>query len=156
MQFSWIDYDKTAHSLIEDWLDEDGRYFTACEDGWDANYEYWKNEPDTGPNGNYWCKVVYREETPVAAILLASDGEVLHIMEILTAPGERGKGYGSGLLKELVSCGTEIIGHEIRQADACIFADNARSQKAFEKAGFAFEKAHPDGDVWYYSYRAMN
>ena len=27
-----------------------------------------------------------------------------------------------------------------------------KAQKAFEKAGFRFEQAHPDGDAWYYRY----
>ena len=45
-----------------------------------------------------------------------------------------------------------IIGVKMKNADAVIFPGNVASQKAFEKAGFVFHSAHPDGDVWNYKF----
>ncbi len=73
-------------------------------------------------------------------------------MGLLVKPEMRGNGLGTALLRELLSDGEMIIGHQIERATAVIFPNNIASQKAFEKAGFVFDHLHEDGDAWYYRY----
>ena len=44
--------------MIESWLDIEAVRFTDCDDGWDQFVEYWKNEPDTMLNENFFVKVI--------------------------------------------------------------------------------------------------
>ena len=75
------------------------------------------------------------------------------IQEFIVSPSYRGKGYGTAILNELLLCSNNIIGQDISFAEAVIYPDNIASQKAFQKAGFVYTNAHPDGDAWYYQYR---
>ena len=54
---------------------------------------------------DYWCKVVYEGETPFAIIAFCLHEGNLHIMELLVRPEMRGRGYGTMLLRELLSNG---------------------------------------------------
>jgi RimJ/RimL family protein N-acetyltransferase len=99
-----------------------------------------------------WAKMFCVDGTPVGVCLLGMENSVLTVSEILIDPMQRGKGYGSAALQELLAEGSAILGKQILSAKAVIYPDNIASQKAFEKAGFRFESAHPDGDAWYYRY----
>jgi hypothetical protein len=74
------------------------------------------------------------------------------VSEYIVAQALRGKGFGTAALLELLKNGYTIIGHDIKKAYAVIFPNNTASQKAFEKAGFAFDHAHPKGDALIYKY----
>ncbi len=71
---------------------------------------------------------------------------------VFVAPEERSKGKGSLIIADLIENSNELIGLQINQYKAVIFPNNPASKRAFEKAGFKFECAHPDGDAWYYVY----
>lgn len=152
MKFTWFDYNKIYANTVEDWLDTDAKQFTGCDEGWDSFYEYWKNDDEMMLGNNYWCKVVYECDAPVAVIAISMYQNIFTIMEYIVDPTKRGKGYGSTALKELLENSTTIIGKDITQAKAVIYPNNIASQKAFEKAGFTFDYAHPDGDSWYYKF----
>lgn len=132
---------------------------TGMDDGWKADYLYWTTEGGLCIGKNYWNKVLFIGEVPVAIISFALDIEneaEIHIMDILVRQDLRGRGYGSKAITELLQKGAEIFGHNILSATVVIFPNNTASQKAFERAGFAFDHAHPDGDAWYYLYRSEN
>lgn len=139
-------------TFIEDWIDDDAARFTGLDDGWLVEYENWIKDGMV-PGKDFWCKIVFDKNEPVAAVELSLYEGDFTIMELLVKPDKRGGGYSSALLFELISDGEAIIGHRIERANAVIFPNNIPSQKAFEKAGFVFDHAHEDGDAWYYIYK---
>ena len=153
MRFIWKDYDSRSMPFIENWLDDYAVKMTGIDDGWQAFHEYWITEGGMTPGKDYWCKFVCNHDTPFAVIALSLYEGNYHIMELLVKPEMRGKGFGTALLRDLLSNGETIVGHRIDKATAVIFPNNPASQKAFAKAGFAFDHANGEGDVWYYSYR---
>lgn len=149
MNFIWADYDTSMH-LVEEWLDDEAVKATGIDDGFQDFYEYWKNE--SIPDANFWCKVVFENDTPFAVIVVGKNENKHIIMELVIASHERNKGKGTLLLKELLENSNSILGQKITTAEAVIFPSNPSSQKAFEKAGFSFDHAHEDGDALYYTY----
>ncbi len=152
MKYQWSDYTKEHSALVESWLDDEARELTGMDDSWDEFYEYWKSEPDMSLGENYWCKMISENGAPFAAIALTLYEGKLTVMEYLVDSGRRNLGLGSSALCELMESGPDIIGSDIWLAEAVIFPNNKPSQRAFEKAGFRFSSAHPDGDAWYYRY----
>ena len=151
LRFIWKDYDPLSMPFIEKWLDENAVRMTGMGGGWRAFHEYWITEGGMTPGVDYWCKVVYEGEKPVAIIAFSLYEGTYTVMELLVKPELRGHGIGTSLLRELISRGNLIFGNRIKKAAAVIFPTNTASQKAFEKAGFVFERVHEDGDAWYYS-----
>lgn len=152
MKYNWSDYTKEHAALVESWLDDETRELTGMDDGWDEFYEYWKNVPDMSLGENYWCKIISENGVLFAAIALTLYDGKLTVMEFLVDNRRRGLGLGSSALCELMASGMDIIGRDIKLAEAVIFPDNKLSQRAFVKAGFKFSSAHLDGDAWYYRY----
>ena len=152
VNFSWTDYNPKKMSFVEKWLDKKAVKLTGIDNGWEDFYEYWKNEDGNVLNQNYWCKVVYEKNKPFGIIAIGCHEDLFVIMEMLIAPKMRNKGKGSILIKELIENGKEILGKEIKRATAVIFPSNIASQKCFDKAGFAVERIHEDGDAIDYIY----
>ncbi len=152
MNFKWVDYNPDTMQYVEKWLDRKAVRMTGNDDGWRSFYEYWANEDDHIVGENYWCKVVFENETPFAVMALGLHEGNITIMEILVAPKMRGKGKGSKMIKELLNNGKSIIGLDIHKADAVIYTSNIASQKAFTKAGFKYKSTHEDGDAMNYVY----
>ena len=97
--------------------------------------------------------MVLIENEPIAVIAFAkSPDNEFTIQEFIVSPSNRGKGYGSVILKELLTHSKEIIGQDIFVAKAVIYPDNKASQRVFEKANFTHTATHPDGDALYYEY----
>ena len=153
MRFIWTDYNAADEETVEKWMDRTARKNTGCEDGWADYANACIEETDTVLGENFWLMMVSEDGKPFAAIAVALWEGELTISELVVAPERRGHGLGSALLMELLNNSGAILGKEFVSAKAVIFPDNAASQKAFEKAGFRFESAHPDGDAWYYTYR---
>lgn len=151
--FTWLDYDKSHRETVESWFDSEAVKYTGCDDGWDSYFEYWKQEPETVLNENFFGKVIFDEEAAIGILSIFKEDDVHYIQEFIISPDRRGRGIGSGVLRELLQNGENIIGQPIKNAEACIFLNNIASQRAFEKAGFQYSHAHPDGDAWYYVYR---
>ena len=153
MKYTWIDYTNQYSSVVEPWLDREAKKYTGCDEGWDRYITYWKNDGGTKIGGNFWGKVVSDGGIPFAVMAIGFHDGMFTVSEFIVAPEKRKKGYGSSALRELLACGEKIVGQEIRTCEAVIYPSNIPSQKAFEKAGFVFDRAHPDGDAWYYTYR---
>ena len=151
MNFIWCDYDPETMEFIENWLDESAVKCTGLDEGFRDFYEYWANEDGFIVGENYWCKVVYQEEKPVAVIAFCKDENKIVIMEILVEPEKRGQGFGTKLLKDLLES-DEIIGFTIYKSEAVIFPSNIASRKAFENAGFQCHHTYEDGSAMLYLY----
>lgn len=152
-RFAWMDYNSSHRETIESWFDSEAVKYTGCEDGWDSFFEYWKEDSETVLNENFFGKVIFDKETAVGVIAVFKENDVHYIQEFIISSDMRNKGIGSSVLRELLENGENIIGQPIKKAEACIFPNNIASQKAFEKAGFRYSHAHPDGGAWYYVYQ---
>ena len=152
MHFTWKEYAVQDAPLLDSWLDEEARANTGVEDGFDDYCAYWFSQEETKVGENFWVKLFCLEGVPVGVVAIALWEGVFTVSELLVDPARRGQGLGSMALRELLEHGKVILGVPVASARAVIFPDNLASQKAFEKAGFRFEQAHPDGDAWYYRY----
>ena len=152
MIYSWKDYDPKAMLFVDNWLEGQAVVLTGLEDGWNAFHNYWITEGGLTVGKDYWCKVVYINDDPLAVIAFSAEKEKYHIMEIVVKPEMRGKGHGTAMLRELLSDGKALFDHRIAEATAVIFPNNPASQRAFEKVGFVFDRGNDEGDVWYYSF----
>ena len=126
LRFIWKDYDPLSMPFIENWLDEYAVKMTGMDDGWRSFHEYWITEGGLTPGVDYWCKVVYEGEKPVAIIAFSLYEGTYTIMELLVKHELRGHGIGTSLLRELISRGDLIF------------------------------DAHEDGDAWYYSFDLLD
>ena len=152
MYYKWVDYCKDYKETIESLFDAEAVKNTGCDDGWEQFYEYWKNEPETVLNENFFAKVILDGGKAVGVMAIFLEMDKCYIQEFVISPDRRGIGIGSSVLKELLENGEYIIGKPIKRAEACIFPSNIASIKAFEKAGFQYSHSHPEGDAWYYEY----
>lgn len=155
MKYSWIDYTASHKEMVDAWIDEDAKRFTGCDEGFDAYYQYWANEPDTELGANFWAKIIIEGTVPIGIMTIGLWDGVFTISEFIIRPDMRGKGFGASVLAELLSESYEILGTVIKNADAVIYPNNIPSQKAFEMAGFVFHSEHPDGDAWNYQYHKI-
>ena len=157
MRYEWFDYSADDAETVDGWMDEDARYDTGCDDGWDAYITAMCGEDYIRVGENFRCKVIFSEHQPLAAVAcyLAEDG-TLCVSEFVVRPDVRGRGYGRTILRELLCHADTILGWKLRAAQAVIFPNNKASVRAFEAAGFRFTHAHPDGDAWYYKYDIPN
>ncbi len=153
MNFTCRDYHPETMRYIENWLDESAVKSTGLDDGFHAFYEYWANEDGFVVGENFWCKVVFENDEPLAVIAFCLYEEKINIMEIVVVPAKRGQGRGSKILKELLENG-QIIGFVIHKSEAVIYPNNIASQKAFEHAGFKYHHTNEDGDAMYYVYES--
>ncbi|MBQ4338469.1 MAG: GNAT family N-acetyltransferase [Clostridia bacterium] len=151
MRFTWCDYSENM-AFVEAWLDAHAVRVTGMDDGWRDFYTYWKNEENTVLGENFWCKTVYENGEPFAAVGIGLCDGVFTVMELLISPEKRGEGRGTALLKELLSESVAVLGVEIEKAEAVIYPSNPASKRAFEKAGFVFDSMSEEGDVLYYSW----
>ena len=149
MRFIWREYDPNAMPFVEEWLDEKAIQFTGIDNKWQAFHQYWITDGKMNIGIDYWCKVVYDGGTPFAIIAFCLHEGNLHIMELLVRPEMRGRGYGTLLLRELLSNGKLIIDHKIEKATAIVFSNNRASRKTFEKVGFTSDATNGQDDIKY-------
>ncbi len=155
MNFHWITYNIEHKPIVDSWLDDTARRFTAIDDSWADYVQYWEENSDSNKGEYFWSKVIADEnKIPFGVIAVALSNDVFTISEYIIDPQKRNKGYGSSALKELLSESKHIFGKKITIANAVIFPSNVASQKAFETAGFKYESTHPDDDAIYYTYTA--
>ncbi len=152
MKYCWFDYTSEYESVIDSWLDSDAAYYTGFDEGFESYYMYWANESQTKIGENFWVKLFSIKNQPIGLIVSSLNDNKLYIAEYLISPLFRGKGIGKVVLLEFLEHSKEIIGTEIKNAEAVIYPSNTRSQKVFEHAGFTFNAVSPEGDVWYYSW----
>ena len=137
--FEWKDYSRDFEDTVNSFLDAEAVKNTGCDDGFNKYYEYWLADKETVFNKNFWCKVIFDGNFPIAVISVfkASNGEFI-VSEFIVSPALRGKGYGTKILQELLSSSNKIIGQNIEIAKAVIFPSNTASRRVFEKAGFVY------------------
>ena len=152
MTYRYIDYTPEMESVIDSWLDDDSVYFTGFEDSFASYYDYWINVPDHVLCENYWAKIICDKDTPVGVVVISLAEDIFYFAELLIDPAKRGNGIGTAAIRELLENSKDILGRRIDRAEACIYPSNMPSQRVFENAGFQFDHAHPDGDIWYYTY----
>ena len=153
MNFKWTDYRGCGcENVVETWIDDDAKKFTGCEDGWEPYFSYWESDPETKIGENFWAKVIFQDDIPVAVMAIGLNDGVFTVSEFIVDPQKRGRGLGSLILRELLQNSAKILGKRITIAEACIYPNNVASQKVFEKDGFVFSHAHEDGDSWYYKF----
>lgn len=150
MTYTYLDYTPAFEAVIDSWLDKDAAYYTGIEDGFAAYHDYWMNEPTIVFGKNHWVKMICKDDQPIGVIVLGVADGIFNFSEFLIDPARRGNGIGTVVIAELLHHGSDILGQEIRRAEACIFPSNLPSQHAFAKAGFQLDPASPDGDRWYY------
>ena len=155
MNFTWRDYDPKTMQFVENWLDDSAVKSTGLDEGFRAFYDYWANEDGFSVGKNFWCKVVCKNDNPLAVIAFCEHEGNITIMEIVVAPEKCGQGIGTKILKELLE-NHEVLGFAIHKSEAVIFPGNIASQRAFEKAGFCYHHSHEDGDALYYTYQCRS
>ena len=157
MEYAWRDYTASDAAVIEHWMDADARYYTGCDDGWDTYVSYMLREDYIRPGENFRCLVISAGEFPVAAAALYLDEDgTLCVSEFVVRPDMRGGGHGTAILRALAACADTLFNGQVLAIRAVIFPDNSASIGAFERAGFQFTHAHPDGDAFYYRYSLHN
>jgi len=150
--FNWIDCTEEYDELIGSWLDTEAVKYTGIDEGWKDYRDYYINEVSMQVGGKAYVKIAFDGVTPFGVIAICCSEEQHWVSEYIISPFMRRKGYGTKALRDILLCGKGIIGEDVVTAMAVIFPNNVASQKCFEKAGFAYESAHPDGDAWYYLY----
>ena len=88
----WQDYEPEQAALVNAWLDREAIRDTGLADGFDAFYQYWKNETDPARGESFWCKLVSEEQRPFAAVAYAAFRQTVTVMEIVVDPALRGQG----------------------------------------------------------------
>ncbi len=156
MRFKWAYYQNTHEAIVDSWLDDVAINFTGLDDGWKIFYNYWMQDAKESCNCKDYCFIVSENNEPFCVIYVATQETVLTVSECVVAPSMRGKGYGSAAIKELIDNCAMLVDEHIGVAKAVIYPNNVASQKAFEKAGFAFVSDHPDGDAFYYECSICN
>ena len=151
MNFSWIDY-KEFSNTTNDFFDSEAMKQTDLDD-FDSYLSYWTSDGGAVYNEDFFCKVAFERDTPIGVVVLGKDRDGMFTFSaVVVAPVRRKKGYGTAILREILTKSSAIIGCKITHARAVIFPGNAASIRAFEKAGFRLIGQHPDGDVLYYEY----
>ncbi len=149
--YVWRDYHPQTMAYVESWLDEHAVKSTGLDEGFRSFYEYWAGEKGFTVGENYWCKVVFENDTPFAVIALCLHEQTILVMEIVVKPQRRGQGVGTKLLTELLGR-RDILGFPVQKSEAVIFPSNTASQRAFERAGYRLHHTHEDGTAMYYVY----
>lgn len=151
MSFVWCDYNPQAMEYVESWLDPDAISSTGLDQGFRAFFEYWVNEEGYNAGENFWCKVIFENDDPLAVLAFCQDKDRLIIMEFIVSPEKRGQGIGTRLLKDLLE-NKGIIDSSFSRCEAVIYPSNIASQKAFENAGFHYLRTHEDGGSMLYTH----
>jgi GNAT superfamily N-acetyltransferase len=96
-------------------LDIEAVRFTDCDDGWDQFVEYWKNEPDTMLNENFFVKVILDGARAVGVMALFLEKDTCYNQEIIVSPDRRKQGVGSSALVELLENSEYILRRRIKK-----------------------------------------
>lgn len=151
INYCWRDYDPCGMAFVEAWLDEQAVAATGLDEGFRSFYEYWLKEEGFVLGENFWCKVVFEKDTPLAVAAFCRRERTILIMELLVDPKKRGCGIGTRLLQALLGS-EELIGSVIERSEAVIFPENLASQRAFQKAGYYCHHCYEDGSALLYVY----
>lgn len=152
----WKDYGPEDSVFASYILDGEAVKMTGLYEGFDAYVNSSKADSKNFPGCKDQYKIVFEENHVLALVAYGIYEEIVTVSEIIVAPHYRNKGKGTEIIKELLDICRNSFGDTIKQFRAVIFPNNIASQRAFEKAGFHFESAHEDGDVWYYVYDNAN
>lgn len=150
--FQWVDYERNYAPLVDSWLDAEACAMTGLDDGWDRYWEAVRDDAVNFPGCEDYCKVIYEDCFPFAAICFGIYQNTMTISEIVVDPKFRGKGRGSQLLMDLVNMVRCHRFGEVHRITAVVYPQNIASQKAFQNAGFCFDTLTDDGVDLIYSF----
>ena len=150
--FQWVDYQSEHGQLVDSWLDAEACAMTGIDDGWDQFWTAVLDDAVNFPGCEDYCKVVFDNGVPFAAVCFGISQNTMTISEIVVDPKFRGMGRGSRLLMDLVKM---VYSHrfvEVHRITAVVYPQNIASQKAFQNAGFCFDTLTDDGVDLIYSF----
>lgn len=142
--FQWVDYESKYAQLIDSWLDEEAVSMTGLDMGWDAYWLALKEDAANYPGCADFCKVVFENSMPFAAVCYGIYQNTMTVSEIVVAPELRGNGMGTRVLSELTGIAKGFGPDVVSRITAVVFPQNIASQWAFRKAGFHLEKKTDD------------
>lgn len=142
MHFEWTDYRREDGAVVDSWLDEAAVAMTGLDESWDAYWQAVLSDAKNYPGCKDFCKIIWENGTAIAVICFGWYDGIVTVSEILVAPQRRGQGVGAQILRELIALADGWTGEKTKKFQAVIFAKNVPSQRAFEKAGFAFAYEH--------------
>ncbi|MFG2582796.1 GNAT family N-acetyltransferase [Streptomyces malaysiensis] len=77
-----------------------------------------------------------------ASLRLAADGLSARLGRVLVAPDARGRGYGTGLLTQVLTLAFARLGLE--RVELGVFARNGNAVRLYERLGFRVDQVLPD------------
>ncbi len=101
----------------------------------------WLHYVTTTPGVFAW--LIYHAAMPVGQIQLDTMPEHLGSLAYVVNPTLRRRGYGTAMLKALLS---RPEAGALKQIDAAVEPDNIVSRRCLEAAGFVLQKGEPDHD----------
>ena len=154
VRYRFLKYTPEHTAIAESFFDEEARRMTGCDDGWEDYYSYYMSEESVEKlEEDFWCRLVYLDGQPLGILAFGIHEGTLTVSEFVISPEMRGKGHGNAILTDFLEEYTVNCGLDYERAMAVIYPENTASRRAFEKAGFVFDSAHPDGDALYYIYQ---
>ena len=163
MLFNWIDYPSQYENIIETWCDEAAVKFALDDDSVKTEHQWYLD--NYAYNRNYFCKIIFDGETPVALLMLATWDEAkvrfnenyIYLDTLIVNPALRGQGYGTKIVIDVMKNVNELIGEGNNVFIAQIHKDNDVSKKLAEKLGFQiiYTKAENWFD-WIYPHSATD
>ena len=81
----------------------------------------------------------------------AQNTNALNVFYLLIKPSEMHKGYGTKIMKELMTNGTKLIGENFSEINLSVNVQNSACQNMCEKLGF--NKEAKSGDYFLYSFK---
>lgn len=151
--FLWKDYESKYAQIVDSWLDAEAVAMTGLDDGWEDYWSAVKADSVHFPGCEDFCKIIFEESVPFAAICFGIYQNTMTISEIVVDPRLRGQGRGTQLLAELVQMAKKYESNKVNRVTAVVYPKNVASQKAFQKAGFHLEKKTEDGVDLIFTYQ---
>ena len=87
MKFNWITYNSEYKAIVDFWLDDDTRRFTAIDDSFEDYVQYWEINSDSNKGEYFWSKMITdKNGIPLGVIAIGLCGDVFTISEYVIDP----------------------------------------------------------------------
>lgn len=149
----WVNYEHKHAHFVDGWFDEEAIAMAGIDDGWDDYWQAVQADSVNFPGCEDFCKVIFEESEPIAAVCFGIYQNTMTISEIVVSPEHRGQGKGTQLLAELVALAKSYEPNKVKCITGVVFPHNLASQKAFQKAGFHLEGKTEDGVDLIFTYQ---
>jgi len=144
MRFDWIDYPAQYEDEIETWCDEAAVCFALDDDSVKIEHQWYLDSDNYTYNSDYFCKIIFDGETPVAILMMAKWNEatlrlnenVIYLDTLIINPALRNQGYGTRIVTNVMKRVNQLVGDGTNIFIAQIHKDNDISKKLAGKLGF--------------------